>query len=180
MPHLWIEDSPCEWAALKLGGGSLNLTASPPGRCAENAAAPVALCVSSAKSDRPNESPSAWFLLSSREAATVWVNGLPYSAGAIRLMRHRDEIRLPDGRRIFFSEESPAEVAPFPGVGDRAVCPRCRLELAQGAASVRCPKCRVHHHQSEDRPCWTRTAACAVCGADTDLEYPSVWSPEEL
>ena len=116
-----------------------------------------------------------WVLIAPLSAR---VNGAPLDAG-IRVLRDRDELRV-DGHRRFFSTETLATVASFPG-GDRAVfCPRCKLQIAPESAAVRCPRCGVWHHQSEELPCWTYAERCTLCDQSSRLDAGFGWTPEDL
>jgi hypothetical protein len=112
----------------------------------------------------------------------VRVNGVPLDLG-IHVLRDRDELRV-GSARAFFSAETLAAVEPFPGSGGPTLCPRCKLEIESGKAAVRCPKCRVWHHQCPDDPeklgCWLYSEKCATdCGQPTALDAGLRWTPEE-
>ena len=124
---------------------------------------------------RSRTEPDVWVVFGS---PTVHVNGVPLDAG-IQVLRDRDELRV-DGHRTFFSTETLATVASFPG-GDRAVfCPRCKLQIAPESAAARCPRCGVWHHQSEELPCWTYAERCALCDQSSRLDAGFGWTPEDL
>ena len=124
---------------------------------------------------RSRTEPDVWVVIGS---PTVHANGVPLDAG-IRVLRDRDELRV-DGHRTFFSTETLATVASFPG-GDRAVfCPRCKLQIAPESAAVRCPRCGVWHHQSEELPCWTYAERCTLCDQASRLDAGFGWTPEDL
>ena len=108
----------------------------------------------------------------------VRVNGVPLDAG-IRVLDDRDELRTDDDR-TFFSTESLAAIAPFPGDERATFCPRCKLEIAPGSPAVRCPHCGVWHHQSDELPCWMYAEHCTMCDQPTALDAGFRWTPEEL
>jgi hypothetical protein len=108
----------------------------------------------------------------------VHVNGSPLHTG-IRVLRDRDELRA-DRDRIFFTTESLAAVVPFPGSGKKTFCVRCKLEILPGSPAVACPQCKLFHHQSVERDCWTYNACCAVCPQETPFDTGFRWLPEEL
>ena len=113
----------------------------------------------------------------------VRVNGMPLDLG-IHVLRDRDELRV-GNTRAFFSAESLAVVEPFPGSERPTLCPRCKLEIEAGKAAVRCPKCRVWHHQCPGEPdklgCWLYSEKCAAdCGQPTALDAGFRWTPEDL
>jgi hypothetical protein len=117
----------------------------------------------------------AWIVVGS---PAVRVNGDPLDAG-IRVLRDRDELRA-GGSRTFFSAELLPAVVAFPG-GERATfCPRCMLEIAPGSPAVRCPQCRIWHHQSDELPCWTYADRCTMCDQPTPLDAGFRWTPEDL
>ena len=109
----------------------------------------------------------------------VLINGARIIVG-IAVLTDRDEIRLPDGRCLFFSTETLAFVGPFPASGTRGFCPRCKQAIAPASAAVRCPGCGLWHHSSDDFPCWTYGPHCAACPQDTALDAGFRWTPEEL
>ena len=112
----------------------------------------------------------------------VRVNGVPLDLG-IHVLRDRDELRV-GSTRAFFSAESLAAIEPFPGSVGPTLCPRCKLEVEAGKAAVRCPKCRVWHHQCPEEPdelgCWLYSEKCAAdCGQPTALDAGFRWTPED-
>lgn len=120
----------------------------------------------------------SWTLLAGRDAM-VCVNGEALTLG-IRALRHGDEIAVA-GRRCFFSLEELAGVVAFPGLAQSASCPRCKQKLEPGEPAVACPHCHAWHHQSEEFPCWTYDATCALCQLQsTDLDAGYSWTPEQL
>jgi hypothetical protein len=126
-------------------------------------------------------SPDATWLLLTPPTAPVAVNGHPSHAGLVAL-RDRDEIRLADGTRLFFSTQEIATVEPFTATSTNLRCPRCRRPFVATDLIVRCPGpgCGVIHHQTDDLPCWTYTDRCAVCPRSTALDAEQRWTPEGL
>jgi len=130
------------------------------------------------------------FLVQAQRPDAVWLMMAPPGSGAkvngealflgIHALRDKDEIRLPDGQRVFFSTQDPAHVQPFPGIGHAAFCPRCKQEITDGTPSVRCPnpKCGIWHHEEGDMNCWTYGAHCALCEHPSDLDTEVLWTPE--
>ena len=166
MAHVWFrnpagadpgQSAPAEWSLMPLDADALTIH-------------PSARLLRRTTAQR-----EVWLLVG---APAVRVNGIPLDAG-IRVLRDRDELRTGDDRR-FFSVESLAVIAPFPG-GERATfCPRCKLEIAPDSPAVRCPQCGVWHHQSDELPCWTYAAHCMLCDHPTALDAGFRWTPEEL
>lgn len=115
-----------------------------------------------------------WVLLGD---AGTRVNGTPLVAG-LCVLRDRDEL-LAGGRRVYFSTEMPAGIAPFAGPA-AVTCPRCRLDIEPGTPAVVCPGCRVVHHQHDELPCFTHAARCAVCDHPSALDAGYGSSPEGL
>lgn len=180
MAHLWYRSEQGEWKAGELPAGRVALGRGP-GRLAVrlSEAAPVlGPCLSPVSTASLNG--LAWVLLTGPTEG-VRVNGSALPSG-IRVLRDRDEIRLAGGVRLYLSLEELARVMPFAGTEPPVYCPRCKLELKKGEASVRCPNptCRITHHQSAELPCWTYTGGCTLCGHPTDLEAGFRWTPEDL
>jgi hypothetical protein len=165
MAHLWLREAAGEWAALPLLG-AVDLGARPPRAAVD--ATEILL--------RPLAGSRGWALVA-RAGARLRVNGEPL-LGDLRVLADRDQIRV-GGETLYFTTEDPARVEPFAGAERPLSCPRCRQALAPGTAAVRCPACGVWHHQSEELPCWTYAATCALCPRATDLQAGLQWSPEE-
>ncbi len=121
------------------------------------------------------------WLLMSKNANDVSVNGIPLMTG-IKELSDRDEIMLKDAGRFFFSGERLARKAPLPELGRKVFCPRCKQEIETGTTAVRCPNpdCSVWHHETEELPCWTYAEKCALCDQNTDLNSGYRWTPETL
>ncbi len=110
--------------------------------------------------------------------AGAYVNGHPLPLG-IHVLRDRDEIYLARRRaRLYYTGESPARVEPFVEIADRRIrCARCTGEMEAGTPSVRCPRCGLWHHATEEYPCWSYSKTCAGCKHPTDSDSYS-WVPE--
>jgi hypothetical protein len=106
------------------------------------------------------------------------VNGLAVLTGA-RVLTDRDELALPGHPPMFFSAEAVPAIEPFPGTAQPIFCPRCKQAIEIPMPAVRCPQCRVWHHQSDDLPCWTYGSHCALCAQVTNLDAGLRWLPEE-
>jgi hypothetical protein len=176
MAHLWLHGGD-DWRVLELAGHVYDLTVSPPRQLAleipEARLAPTAALLLRAGGAQDE----AWLLVAGREAR-VAVAGDPVLGGARRLA-DRDSIRFAGAEELFFSTERLAVVEPHP-VGERALyCPRCKQAIAAGTAAVRCPSCRVWHHQNEELPCWTYASTCALCPQPSALDAGFRWTPED-
>jgi hypothetical protein len=125
---------------------------------------------------RPGQPSETWVVLSFGPGGLV-VNGRALSTGLKRLS-HRDELRI-GVQRAWFSSECPARVEPYGGERE-LLCPRCKLPIEPGQPSVRCPSCKVVHHQLTGRACWTHVPQCSGCQGPTILGAELAWSPERL
>jgi hypothetical protein len=123
------------------------------------------------------DTPNGWAILT-RDPASVRVNGAPLSLG-IAMLADRDEIRTAD-RTLWFSTETRPAVEPFPESTPRGSCPRCKTAIEPASRAVRCPSCGLWHHASDELPCWSYGATCAICTQPTALDAPCRWSPEDL
>jgi hypothetical protein len=177
MAHLWIREPASEWSILSLVEDSYALDVVPPqafsARPALASGSAQALLVRSAA-----EEAEAWFVVAPGHGETH-VNGLPLVLG-VRALSDRDEIRLAGTDPVFFSTETLAVVGPFPGSPQPVICPRCALPIETGGAAVRCPRCGMWHHESDERRCWTYARTCYACPQPTALDAGYSWSPEEL
>lgn len=152
MAHLWSDDGEGGWARTELVAATHRV--------------PGAAIVSAT---------GAWVLIA---APAVRVNGAGLVTG-IQVLRDRDEIVV-DARRLWFSTEARAAVAPYAGA-EAVACPRCRLDVEPGMPAVVCPGCAVvHHERADELPCWTYAPRCAVCDQPTGLDADLRWTPETL
>ncbi len=173
MAHLWVrEETAGPWAVLPLEADIIDLRQNPPrpvaaGEVAGDSA--VALI---------RRGPASWAVMAAPDAE-VAVNGWPLATG-LHAARDRDELRVGGAGPVYFSTETLAIVAPFPGAERPIYCPRCKQEIRPGTSAVKCPQCGAWHHQTEDLPCWTYGPHCALCDRKTDLSTGFQWTPEEL
>lgn len=170
MAHLWSQ-SGGQWAVQPLGGEAVALGPPSPTVAAEETKRPMILRQTEGDKE-------VWILLVPAETA-VRVNGVPVAIG-IRVVRDRDEIRVPGEPRAFFSAETPAEVVPFPEAKRGLNCQRCMQVIEPGTPAVKCPGCGAWHHQNQKLNCWTYNEVCANGEHPTDLEAGFCWTPEEL
>ena len=127
-----------------------------------------------------------WAMVAAPDSG-VRVNSEPLVLG-LRVLRDRDEITVAEsfGARIacrfYFSTEATPVVQTMPQAECSGVCPRCRGPIQPGSNVVRCPLCRVFHHQNDaDGICWTYDAVCANCRRQpTSLDGQFQWTPELL
>jgi hypothetical protein len=116
--------------------------------------------------------------------ARVHVNGEPVAIG-LRVLVDRDAIQLGGGACVFFTAERPAQIERLAASAERVTCARCGGEIADGAAIVRCPVCRLVHHQTDEMPCWTGYAdepfaTCTQCESPAVLDGRLRWTPAGL
>ncbi len=111
-------------------------------------------------------------------AASVRVNGDALGTG-IAVLRDRDELFVA-GVRVYFSAETLAVVAAFPGGEGAVLCARCTTPMVAGAPAVRCPDCGAWQHQTDELPCWIYAERCARCPRATALDADYAWTPEGL
>jgi hypothetical protein len=174
LAHLWIWTTD-GWAAWLLSGEPAVLLPGPDGRVQPSCA--PATRSSDATLRCVAGEPARWALLAPPRSG-VSVNGRPVPTG-LRLLRDRDEIRLRGCDPIYFSSETLARIASFPGLGRPVYCPRCKDVIEAQSPAVRCPACSLWHHQRPDRACWTYAPTCACCDQPTPLDAGYRWLPEE-
>ncbi len=126
------------------------------------------------------ESGDSWALVVAR-GDQVRVNGITVASG-LAVLADRDEIRVAGSPPFWFSTETIAHVCDAPYLDGRVLhCPRCHDAIEAGSPAVSCPSCRVWHHQSTARPCFTyQDAPCAACGESFELDGGFRWDPEDL
>jgi len=188
MAHLWMKDEDGVWCVAQLRASAVRLAAGGPVTCEEGAPAEEGALAEN-RDLRLLRSQAAggetWSLLAGPHSA-VMLNGRPLPAG-IAVLQDRDEILCCDLparlRRMFFSTEVAVCVEPLPS-GVAASCPRCKLPLQPGKPAVRCPTCKVWHHQAAAEggtDCWTYGETCAACrGHATALDAGFRWTPDDL
>ena len=176
MAHLWIREPATGWSVLPLGEEDYALDVVPPNALS---ARPWSQTVPAASLLIPPVAGEAtWFLFATGRGG-VFVNGLPVPLG-MRALADRDEIRLAGAEPAFFSTETLAAVAAYPGAERPVDCPRCLLPIEPGTPAVRCPRCGVWHHENAERNCWTYARTCRLCPQPTALDAGYGWSPEDL
>jgi hypothetical protein len=178
MSVLWYRDDTQSWTGLELSGAFVDLGCWPPKLYADDEVPgtdPAAALLVPPPSVTNIE---GWVLIWDRDT-DVSVNGLPTRAG-IRVLANGDQILLGSGATVFFSTETQARLQCYPG-GEREVrCPRCTKAVEPDSVGVRCPRCGVWYHQTEESPCWTYAPECALCATATDLEAGYQWTPAAL
>ncbi|MGD0258899.1 MAG: hypothetical protein ABSD29_03650 [Verrucomicrobiota bacterium] len=181
MAHLWIqktsESGQC-WAVQPLGGSTYRFAAAEPYiRRADSPTSPIA---SELLVRMVHESTEHWFLVVAPESR-LRVNGRKALLGSTTL-RDRDEIRLGNGQRLYFTTERLPQVVAFPGAAQEIFCARCRKPIERGSLAVACPACGAWCHQTEELPCWRYpgTTQCPLCDQSTDSEIGFRWSPNGL
>ena len=123
-----------------------------------------------------------WALVCSR-GTEACVNGSPAIAG-LQVLSDRDAVTM--GKRsspVFFLDEDPVRIEPFPRARDTVKCRRCRTPITEGQPSVRCPGCgQWYHQETGGRECWTYKGAkhCMQCKHPTSLDGTFSWTPEGL
>jgi len=125
---------------------------------------------------------AGWALVWRRDLV-VRINGRRHGLG-LRVLRHRDEIRIGDGDPVFYSTETLPVVIPFPGAGEPVFCTRCQLALEPGQPVVRCPGERCgggyyYHAQEGQRDCFNY-GPCLVCGYEPTGQTTFQWTPTEV
>lgn len=176
MAHIWARTGNGEWGIAEASEQAYRLTGEegrPLRRCGNGDTGRWPLLVRVPGSE-------AWALMAGTGATLVRVNGFPLQALGVRVLADRDEIRVADLPRLYFSTERLARVVPFPGTDKPVKCARCKRVIEPGAPAVRCPQCGVWYHQSDEWPGWTYAPVCAVCGQPTALDEATYrWTPEE-
>ena len=170
MSFLWLASSGLQWKVLALGAQLTDLAdlAMREGGRSMAGFPPVLL--------RDGDSPAnpRWVLLAG-PGADVTVNG--GDIGGIRLLSHRDELRV-GGKLIYFSTEKLARIEPFTGPQE-ICCGRCLREIAPHSPVVRCPQCGIYHHATAESPCWEYAPVCSGCGEQpTQLDADFRWTPD--
>jgi len=123
-----------------------------------------------------------WPLICSR-GIEAYVNGAPV-IGGLHILADRDAITLGErASAVFFLDEDPTRIQPFPGARDPVKCRRCRTPILKGQAAVRCPGCSQWYHQETGgKECWTYKDAkhCLQCRHPTSLDGTFSWTPARL
>ncbi|MBI2833206.1 MAG: hypothetical protein HYX76_02115 [Acidobacteria bacterium] len=168
MAHLWKEDPAEGWILVRLDPDSV-FSLEEIGALSRHADPPRAFLTLARSSNQPT-----WVVIAEPSAGLL-VNGVPAELG-IRVLCDRDQITCGQAC-TFFSMETLAEIEPLPDEGRRLRCRRCQQTIEPGTPAVRCPRCGIWHHQSEDLPCWTYAENCALCSQPTDLSGGFAWTP---
>lgn len=177
MAHLWLQKKAPEWMPHPLAGSEFALK-SFLAEILEDAPA-----ASRAPSDvrfvkTATDNQENWVVVAGHES-DIAINGFPLLLG-ICVLRDRDEIRWSPEDFAFFSSEELASVTDLPQGSQKIFCPRCKQEIMVGTPAVRCPRCGIWHHQSEDLPCYTYAETCATCTHKASLDSGYEWIPEEI
>ena len=183
MAHLWIPNTEGNWDAFFLDRSSVSLDELPPLHLALEAhAGPQSVILWALRATEDE-----WALVAGARRR-VFVNGFALRCG-LHMLADKDEIRLdpvadlsksrPSSSRIFFfSTERLAREEPFPGTERAFFCPRCKTEIKTGMPAVRCPSCRIWHHEiPEEKNCWSYSHECAACNHPTNRTELS-WAPD--
>ncbi len=177
LAHLWIQNKETKWEANSLAGCEVSLSSLISGNGNHHSpAGHPAGGVHLLRTDDANL--EQWAVLASEECA-ITINGIPLLLG-IRSLKDRDEIRWSQNGSAFFSSEELAAVVNLPSEDRKIVCPRCKQEIASKTPAVRCPRCGIWHHQSEEFPCYTYAEHCATCSRKTSLDSGFDWIPEDM
>lgn len=109
-----------------------------------------------------------------QQGPNLMVNGFP--SLPLRILKDRDEIRV-TGQTVYFTTESPPQIALFISKGKDVFCGRCKGRMSEGELSVQCPGCGTSHHQKEGLSCWSYDTRCSGCDQPT---AGLSWQPEPL
>jgi hypothetical protein len=176
MAHVWkLMIDAGAWIPVALDGDAFTLDGDGPQRVPDLMSTPG----SSLALRRVDDPAGAIWALVVGRGQRVLVNGAPAELGLVAL-GDRDQIWPADGRPLYFSTETLAQVTPFPAAEGRGFCPRCKLRIDAGTPAVRCPGCGLWYHQSDEFPCWTYAPQCSACPQETALDAGFRWTPEEL
>ncbi len=178
MAHLWLLDERRQWVVQTLAGDGSSLRSLLSGLVEGCPAADVAPADVFLMQAGDEEGTAEWAIIAAQECGLT-VNGIPLLLG-IRVLANRDEIRWSTDGFAFYSTEEPAAVASLPQADQKIFCPRCKQEIAPETPAVRCPRCGIWHHQSEQLPCYTYADRCATCTRRTSLDGNYDWTPEEM
>jgi hypothetical protein len=172
MAHLWLRSDADGWSAMLLAGHAMDISVHPPRILAEG----FRLGEDTRAAVIRGEDPTVWVMLVAAGTA-VRVNGFAPVAG-VRVLQDRDEIRTTPAGVLFFSTETLACVKEFPGSERAVFCGRCRQAMEKGQMAVRCPRCGIWYHQTDNLPCWAYAPSCGFCPQPTSLDGGFSWIPE--
>jgi len=121
-----------------------------------------------------------WALVCSQDT-NVCVNGIPVVCGLL-VLSDRDAITVAErSSPIFFLDEDPARIQPFPETTHPVKCGRCKTPIAEERAAVRCPGCgQWYHQETGSKECWTYGKTCLACRHSTSLDGRFSWTPAGL
>ena len=122
----------------------------------------------------PVDARGPWVLLA-RPGSSAEVNGA--ATCGIRILSHRDEIRLGD-KQWYFSTERIVRAEPFAGPAGTC-CARCGEEIVPGSPAAQCG-CGLYYHQAPEWGCFLYADICRACEAPTRLDAEYQWTPEGL
>lgn len=163
MAQLWFKPKDAELTLLPLALQAVSVSEFPPRPVDRRpgASAPDAVFLERLPDPRTHE--DRWFLVAG-ERADVWVDGARQDLGLYRLADGQ-EILVAGAGVVVLSTEEPPRIALLPDTGTDVICPRCKTEIEPGTPAVRCPDCKLWHHERDDLPCWTyeHSSHCAMC-----------------
>lgn len=173
MAHLWLMDAKRAWVVFPLAEPGYGVDRLPPSviESVADASRCIALLPAGA-------SPGVSWVLMAPMGAKAQVNGWPLRIG-MRVLDDHDEVEIAGVGTFFFSTESLARIEPLPEMERAITCVRCKLPIELESPAVRCPNCRVWHHQGGEYECWTYSEGCAACSFSTRLDDRYRWTPEE-
>jgi len=175
--HLWLQSEIQAWNASELAGADLRLKQVLTEALGEDSVvSQVSAKVHLVRTGQENQ--CEWVILAAPEG-NISINGFPLLLG-MKVLRDRDEIRWSPNGFAYFSTEELAAVVNLPQGGRKIMCPRCKQEIIPETAAVRCPRCGVWHHQSDQLPCYTYSECCATCSRQTSLAAGYDWVPEAM
>jgi hypothetical protein len=175
MSQLWMREDDLSWGVLSLEDRAVRLDLRPLRRV-HGGLRKRGLDSRVVMFPRDPGHPEDWILLAG-DRQPVRVNGFPLHTG-LRLLQHRDRIRIGSEDPVWFSTERLAHVEPFPGSVRPTRCARTKIELTPEAPAVCCPECGTWYAQSDQQPGWTYGDSCVMCRHPTDLTAGFRWIPE--
>ncbi len=178
MAHFFVRtDCGGDWEPVPIGRAVLGLAGDPP-RVTVKDAPPAPRSGSAAVVRRCDSAAGGAWVLMAPADVNLHINGEPLPSG-IRVLAHRDAVRLGHASPVFFSSEQLARIEPFPGSAQPTHCARSKSEIAAGTPAVRCVSCGLWFHETPELPGWTYSPTC-LCGQPTALDAGYTWRPDEL
>lgn len=174
MAHLWYVDRQSSvWSSLPLEAGVVEVGPDLFSPLRRRGGEPEALLL------RSQTGAGEHWLLMNLTLRPLAINGERLANG-IRILTDKDEIRLADVGRVFFSSERLPRLELFAGSERPLFCPRCRDPLVVSRPIVRCACSVAYHFDAErDRRCFDY-GPCTVCNAPTELSETFRWQPGAL